>query len=326
MIERQLKSCWIITEGIAGTENQCIGVAEALGVTPVIKRTSLTGPWRLLSPYLKFEMKASFTGDPLLPDVSKDEYWPDLILAGGRKSIAACRFIKKHSPKTTIVFFQNPRTKDKAFDLITAPRHDKLSGQNVIVTDGAPNRISAELLAAAKQDYKDTLGTLSGPKVAVLLGGNSKHHTYTEKHNQQITEQLSTLSKKGYSLMITASRRTGVKNRKRLQSLLQSRITDKSKLFIWDETPPNPYFGFLSHADYILVTEDSVSMVSEAASTGKPVYLIKLDGHSDKIDSFHAHLQRQNIIKTFDGELENYTYPPLGDSKRIADEILSRFF
>ena len=96
-------TCWVVTEGLAGTENQCLGVAEALGIVPEVKRIELRQPWKSLSPYLGFEQNWSFS--PALTGP-----WPDLLLASGRKSIAASRYIKKASGgKTFTVQIQDPR-------------------------------------------------------------------------------------------------------------------------------------------------------------------------------------------------------------------------
>ena len=89
--------CWIVTEGLTGTENQCLGVAEALGVIPEVKRINLKQPWRTLSPWLGFEHAGIFTGDPIAAP------WPDLALCSGRKAIAAARYIRKASGGKTLV-------------------------------------------------------------------------------------------------------------------------------------------------------------------------------------------------------------------------------
>src|SRR5262245_61933506 len=103
--------CWVVGEGIAGTENQCLGVAEALGVAAEVKRVALRQPWKALSPYLGFECGCSF--EPQL-----EGPWPDIVIAGGRKAIAAARYIKKASGgKTYTVLLQDPRISTKAFDL-----------------------------------------------------------------------------------------------------------------------------------------------------------------------------------------------------------------
>ena len=129
---RKPLSCWIVTEGLAGTENQCIGVAEALDIPVEIKRIRLNNPWKTFSPYLGFE--GNFTFSPaLLPP------WPDLLLTSGRKSIAAARFIKRQSSgRTVTVHLQDPRISAHHFDLVAVPAHDSLRAENVIVTAAAP--------------------------------------------------------------------------------------------------------------------------------------------------------------------------------------------
>src|SRR5262245_41653904 len=125
-------TCWIVTEGLAGTENQCLGVAEALGIMPEIKRIRLRQPWKSFSPFLGFEQNMTFS-PPLQPP------WPDLLLASGRKSIAASRYIKKASGgRTFTVQIQDPRISPSYFDLVAVPEHDPARGENVIVTAASP--------------------------------------------------------------------------------------------------------------------------------------------------------------------------------------------
>ena len=128
---------------MAGTENQCLGIAEALNIRPVIKRIGLRQPWKFLSPWLGFEGSYSFTGDKLGPP------WPDLLLASGRKSVAAARYIKKASGgKTFAVQIQDPRIDPACFDLVAVPAHDPARGDNVLVTTAAPNRLPISQVSA----------------------------------------------------------------------------------------------------------------------------------------------------------------------------------
>ncbi|MCC7304858.1 MAG: mitochondrial fission ELM1 family protein [Alphaproteobacteria bacterium] len=300
------KSCWIITEGIAGTENQCLGIAEALGIHTDIKRIGLREPWKSFSPYIGFEQGWSFT-PPLVPP------WPDLVIAGGRKSIAAARYIRKASKKTFIVFVQDPKIYTSVFDLVVAPRHDSIRGDNVFITEAAPNRITPKKLANAKEQFTH-FESIASPRVAVLIGGDSKHHRLTTVVMEKLVDDLKKLKA---GLMITASRRTNDSSRALLQGL-------KEKAYIWDGSGNNPYHGMLAWADYILVTEDSVSMASDAASTGKPVYIIPLEGGSRRLHKFHKNLMDKGITKPFDGKLESWSYIPLQDAQKAADEIRKR--
>lgn len=305
-----MTSCWIVTEGLAGTENQCLGVAEALGLMPVVKRISLRPPWSILSPFIGFEQGWTFKGDSLKAP------WPDLVISSGRKSIAAARYIKKkNGDKTFIVQLQDPRIHPSAFDLVAVPAHDKRRGANVIVTQATPNRITPQRLADGRQDFSD-MGLVPNPRVAVLIGGNSKAYTFTPDNMRALAAQLRELDRLGFGLMITASRRTGDNNLALLRDALKG-----TKAFLWDGDGNNPYFGMLGWADYILVTADSASMISEAATTGKPVYVIPLAGGSAKFDRLHGGLLERGIIRPFNGQLQPYIYEPLQDAALIATEI-----
>ena len=300
-------NCWIVTEGMAGTENQCLGVAESLGVQADVRRVTLRQPWKSLSPFLGCESAATFS-PPLLPP------WPDLLIASGRKSIAASRYIKKASGgKTFTVQIQDPRIDPKHFDLVAVPEHDRTRGENVIVTTAAPNRITDLRLTKARNDFAPLFAMMPSPHIAVLLGGNSKTHTITPARMEELGAQLAKLQG---SLMITASRRTTEEQK---AAFLEG-LGDHPHWF-WDGTGENPYMGMLAWADYVLVTADSVSMLSDAATTGKPVYMIAMDGNSNKFDKFHQNMLNRGVIRRFTGTLEHWSYEPLRDSQRIAQEI-----
>lgn len=312
--KRYKTSCWIITEGIAGTENQCIGVTNALGIEPDIKRITLNEPWKSLSPYLGLEQKWSFS-PALTPP------WPDLLITSGRKSIAAARYIKKMSHgKTILVHIQDPRYWSKGFDLVAVPEHDPLRGDNVIVTKGSPNKITPEGTNNAKADFL-ALESLKSPRIAVLIGGTSKAYHMTRSITEKLVNDLSHLNQSlNASLMITCSRRTGAEN----QSILETHLKNDTNYF-WDGQGKNPYLAMLGHADYILVSADSASMISESCTTGKPVYMIDLEGGSKRISAFHNNIMRHGALKPFNGRLEPFSYEPFNDAEMVAKEIKKRF-
>lgn len=308
-IKNENLSCWVITEGMIGTENQCLGVAEALGVNPIIIQIKLKQPWKILTPWLGFEKHSTF-----LPDLSPP--WPDLLITAGRKAVAASRYIKKQSKgKTFTVHLQDPKCRAKKFDLVAVPYHDNLRGKNVIVTDGAPNRITPTTLEQAKKDFSP-FGKLPSPRVSVLIGGNSRTHKLTRDNTLDLVKKLQGLTA---SLMITTSRRTGEQNTKILQDGLKD-----DNIYFWDGKTNNPYKGMLAWADYILVTADSVSMISDACSTGKPVYLISMEGGSKRFNKLHNHLKKIGAIRDFEGNLESFSYEPLKDAEKISMEIENR--
>lgn len=311
--ENTPRSCWVVTEGIAGTENQCLGLAEALGLRPHVKRVGLAKPWKLISPYIRVG-KAALTGDLLAPP------WPDLVIASGRKAVEAALYIKKQSRgKSFIVQVQDPRISPRHFDLVVAPQHDPVRGENVLLTTGSLHRVTTEKLHGEAAKFP-ALNDLPHPRVAVLIGGTSKAHQMSAPVVGQLIDQLKKLSSQGAQLLITASRRTGAENRKRLMT----ELSPHAALF-WDGLGENPYFAFLAQADYILVTEDSVSMTSESISTGKPVLVIKLEGGSKRINRFHALLQQQGFTRPFTGKLETWSYTPPCDTQAAAAETMKRF-
>src|ERR1700722_6063856 len=102
-------SCWVVTDGKAGMENQCLGLAEALGVAPTVKRVKLRSPWRELSPFLRLGLgwAHSREGDAVAPP------WPDLLIATGRHSVPASLYVRRASRAgggrgTLTVQLQNP--------------------------------------------------------------------------------------------------------------------------------------------------------------------------------------------------------------------------
>ena len=308
-------TCWVMTEGIAGTENQCLGVAEAMGLSPVIKRVKLRAPWKQLSPWLRFGH-----GFALAADSDRlDPPYPDVLIASGRKAIGLARHIKKQSGgKTYVAIIQDPRINPASFDLVAVPQHDPTRGPNVVVTRAALHRVTPDKLVSEATKFAGQFDHLPPTRVAVLIGGNTKRQRMTAEITQRLCDRLAALAARpDVGLMITASRRTGAEN----EAILRQGLTGKNIVF-WDGQGSNPYFAFLTTATHILVTQDSVSMTSEALSTGKPVMTIALEGSSRRHALFHSLLQEQGFTRLFDGNLQTWSYPPLNDTLGIAHKIL----
>lgn len=295
---------WVVTEGLVGTENQCLGVAEALGMTPIVKRVGLRQPWKLLSPYLGFECSATFS-EPLNPA------WPDILITSGRKSIAVSRYIKKKSQgKTFTVHIQDPRINPKQFDMVVVPEHDPTRGENVFVTIATPNKMTDKKLTLAKEEFTHLFDKIDSPRIAVLIGGSTKRYHFTLDDTKKLVQKLLPLK----NMMITTSRRTGEENISYLKDTL-------SHHYFWNGQSPNPYMGIVAWADIILVTSDSTSMISEAATTGKPVYVIPMKGMTKRQNQLVENLKKHGAVREFDGIIQNWTYPTLSDSQDIATII-----
>lgn len=307
-------SCWVVTDGKAGMESQCIGLAEAIGVQPVVKRVTLRPFWRAVTPYLRFGGAAQFAAnsDPLTPP------WPDLLIATGRQSVAAALWVRKMSRgRTRCVQVQNPGIAWRRFDLIIAPEHDRLRGANVVGTRGALHRVTPMMLNAHAAKWEPEFAALPEPHVAVLIGGSNSVYRLEAEQGAELGRNLArAAASRGGSLLITPSRRTGDDAIRALASEIRN-----VPHYLWDMRGDNPYFGILAVADYIVVTCDSVNMVSEAASTGKPVFVAGLPGGSAKSRRFLDGLRTSSVIRDFTGEVAPYTYTKLDDMARIAARV-----
>ena len=314
---RRLQSCWVVSDGGPGMENEARGLAEALEVPFVIKRVRPLVPWTWLPARWWPRPFASLgAGSDRL-----DPPWPDLVIGCGRKSVPLTLAIRRASRgQTFTVQLQHPRVSRRCFDLVVPPRHDRLKGPNVVSTRGALHRVTPALLADGALRVGAAVAHLPKPRVAVLIGGSSAYYRLDAGVASRIAEDLVALCKAtGCGLMLTPSRRTGIDNERILQERLRS-----LPAVIWNGTGENPYFGYLGLADFILVTSDSVAMVSEACATGKPVYVIALPGGGGKFDAFHAGLRADGVTRPFAGKLERWTYAPLNDTGLVAAEIRRR--
>ena len=309
-------SSWVLTDGKAGMENQCLGLAEALELAPIVKRVRLRKPWRYVTPYVRFGGPLQFArdSDPLAPP------WPDLLFATGRHSVAASLLVKKKSGgRTRTVQLQNPAIDPRHFDLVIVPEHDRLSGENVISTRGALHRVTPKLLRDGAEHLAPRLVHLPRPYIGVLIGGSNAAYRLGPLELSALAGRLAACARAmGASLILTPSRRTGEDNLRVLRTMLAG-----VPHYLWDMHGDNPYFGILGLADFIVVTCDSVNMVSEAASTGKPVYVADLPGGSVKVERFRNSLADAGI-RPFAGTLAPYSYRSLDDMQTIAERVKTR--
>ena len=317
--------CWALSDGRRGMENQALGLAEAVaasgGLSIDVKTANISGfrgrlPERLLASSITNPLRhLSSDSDSLASP------WPDLVIGCGRNAVGLSLAIKRAGVKTgknvVTVQTQDPRVPAKLFDLVVPPFHDELTGPCVEGILGAPHRVTPDRLSEEARIWKASVANLPSPLVAVLIGGASRAYEMTGEATQLLCDQL--LALRGTldcGLVITASRRTGPANEKILRTRLRG-----TGIWFWDGTSENPYFGMLALADHILVTSDSTNMVTEAASTGKPVHVIHLPGGNEKFTRFHRSMETRGLTRTFRGALESWTYEPLNEAARIAPRI-----
>jgi len=308
---------WALHDGKPGMASQALGLAEALHFPVVEKRLAVRAPWRHLPPQLWLRPFAALSGegDRLEPP------WPDIVIGCGRNSVALARAVKRASGGVTFwAQVQDPHFARHMIDLMVAPAHDRADGANVVRTCGAVHRVTAEKLALGGARFAHLLAALPRPLIAVLLGGSNRAYRVTRERAEALAAQLEAVANQGYGLAITPSRRTDPE----IIALLRKRLEGPG-LYLWDGSGDNPYLGLLACADAVAVTADSVSMVSEAAATGKPVYVIDLAGGSAKFDRFHRAMRAAGITRPFGGQIEAWRYDPPDDTARAAAEIRRRF-
>lgn len=269
-------------------------------------------------PALVGQLAAAPLADAREPDPAP---WPDLWIAAGRATLPlSIRARRWSAGKTYVVQIQDPRVPAHMFDLVIPPKHDRLSGDNVLPITGSPHRVTAARLQSEYEAFKDRIDALPRPRVAVLLGGKSRAFDLSAVRAAEMAHQIQLpLEQEGGSLLMTFSRRTP----EPAKALLTARLRHLPGI-IWDGTGPNPYFAFLAAADYILVTEDSTNMATEAASTGKPVFILKMDGTSLKFRLFHQELEGMGAARPYGGAFHGWTYAPVDETGRAAAEVVAR--
>lgn len=314
---------WLLTNDAVGLRNQAVGLAEHIGWPFELKLVNLTKPWRWLPGHWLPRAHTHIT----LESTTLEAPWPDIIISCGRLGAAAALGVKRASGgRVFTVHIQNPQMPHHLVDLIAPPRHDGLTGPNVVNTRGALHHVTPEKIAAAIAEQSELHPDLlhirqTQPIIGVLIGGSNATATLTtEKSRRLMASLLDAANEQKAHLWITASRRTGSANIAAMQEALEG-----TSHWFWDNEGKNPYHAILGVADYLIVTGDSVSMVSEAASTGKPVYTLDFDGYSGRLNDFHHSLRNEGVTRPFEGNLEQWRYVPVNDTPHVAELVRTRF-
>lgn len=306
-------SAWIVTDGKAGDENQCIGIAETLGLAYEIRRVPARGPFGWTAPWGPIDPRQG----PGRASGALAGPFPDLLIASGRRSVPYLRAVRRATRgRTFTAFLKDPRTGHDSADFIWVPDYDDLRGPNVFTTLTAPHLVTAARLAAARNKPDPRLAALDGPRIAVLIGGDSRHLSYRAADMKRLVTDLRKLAGGERRLMVTVSRRTPPALRDALQALAA-----ETGGFFWDGTGGNPYVGMLALAEAVVVTSDSANMVSEAVSTGVPVLLFDLPRTYIRHRRMFAGLAMAGALKPFMGHLEPLSYKPIDATPVIAQAL-----
>lgn len=250
---------WVLADPRAGTAAQALGIAERLGV-PFRTLPLAWGPMAALPwPWPTLMGLTPAVRAPLAPP------WPGLVLSAGRRAAPVALWLGRRGART--VHCMRPGFGAARFDLLVLGRHDQPApAPNLLPILGATHRMSPARLGQARAEWA-ALGELPGPRVAVLVGGAVRAEGLDMATAACLVPGIRRHFP-GATLLVTTSRRTGAEATARIAADLAA---TPHRLFRWGDTTPNPYAGFLAWADAVVVTADSVSMLSEACAAGVPV-------------------------------------------------------
>ena len=303
----------LLTEGLHGMISQVEGLAKALDLEYFHEKVELNNFWKFIPP--KFTPIKNF----VFKNKIQREF--DIIISCGRKSVIPSIFLKKISnKKIKNIHIQDPKVNFQNFDYIISPEHDSLKGDNIITSKGAIHYLTLTEIEEKKNYLSDRL-TKEKKIITLVLGGPNKYYTYS---NQNILNIFSKISKqilnKDFQLIVIPSNRTPIKTIE-----LAKKFFSEEHLII-DRVDKNAYLSSLGVADYLIVTCDSSSMISEAALTGKPLYvaMIPPSKKDTRFQKFRKLFEKMNIIREFDEKLETWNYEKLDETKRIAYEIKNK--
>lgn len=319
---KRLLSCWVVSNGRAGTQNQALGLAQAmrahLPLSISIKHIDIPKRWSLVpgalwpNPFNLLTTRGHLLRAP----------FPDIWVASGRESVPLTIAVKRQSLATFTVQTQNPHAPSNQFDLVVPPEHDKVRGKNVFPIIGSPSCVNPAAIERSAIELGDQFNELGKPRLAVLIGGENKKYKMDDKVMDQIIDHLQNIIQQGYNLIITNSRRTKHEH----WELLRARLGGPNAYFVSNNEglkKGNIYPAFLAIVDGVIVTQDSVNMIGEAVSTGKPVYTLTLKGSGGKFAHFHERLEKCGAVRPFKGTIESWTYDPIDETARAAAHVAS---
>lgn len=300
----------ILQDGRMGTDGQARGLAGVMGIQQRLWPYRLRWWQRLLPPlwcrkFLAKTLRESFKQPPAG------------VIGAGRRAAYLLLAAQEAWPGITTIQIQNPKIDPANFTHVVTPQHDGLAGANVITTLGGLHNVNENKLAEAKAKWEAILSKFNSPRVAVLIGGNNKYAKLDQAWTDDLIAKLKSLQTSGHALWITPSRRTPPAVINALRNALAPQ-----NVFIWDGNGDNPYLGFLALADFILVTSDSVSMISESLYTDKPLALLRTPGVSRKFARFYEALIANGYTDWFDGSWKINNRPTLRETERAARLLL----
>ena len=299
----------LLTEGMHGMISQVEGLAKALELDFIHEKIELNNFWKLIPP--KITPVQSF----VFKNKINEKF--DIVISCGRKSVIPSLYLKKKFRKKIMnIHIQDPKVSLDNFDFVIVPEHDGINGENVITSKGAIHYLRNEELDENINYLKSRVN--KEKLVTLIVGGPTKYYDYGESIIKEIFSKVSkNFINKGYQLIFIPSMRTP----KKVIDLAKSYF-DKNQIII-TEVDKKAYLSSLKLSDYIVVTCDSTSMISESALTGKPIYVAQMPPvkKNNRFEKFFELFKSLNIIKDLGNTLENWNYEKLNETDKISSYI-----
>ena len=301
----------LLTQGMHGMISQVEGLAKALDIDFTHHTVELNNFWKMVPP------KVTPISQSVYKKIDHENF--DVIISCGRKSVIPSIHLKNNSNKIVFnIHIQDPKVDLKHFDFIVAPEHDSIKGQNVISTKGAIHYLTENEINENK-DYLNSFIKKDKRIIwTLIMGGPTKYYDYSTKNIKEIFTTLSKLSKEhNFQLVIIPSMRTPTN----IIQYANDYFGDDHTVIM--DVDKKAYLSALAIAQNIIVTCDSSSMISEAALTGKPIYVASiLPKKNDKrFQKFRNLFRELNIIKNLGEEIKDWNYEKLDETNRVANII-----
>ncbi len=308
-----MKRILIITDEKKSSLNQCMALTGYLEKNQKVKIEYLTIKKKIIHFLTNFLILIFLNLNNYLKKIKVN--YCDLIISCGRISAPYSILIKKRNSCRNVHIF-DPYLLRKSFDLIVLPSHDFKRVRNLNNTV----RIFATLVDKKpienneKKKYQDLLRERK--IVSCFVGGSGKSSNLTKEDALKLVKYVNKI-KESVHIIYCLSRRTEQRVK---QVILDNK---KSTHLLYDYKEPNPYWYLIKYSEFFIVTQDSVSMISDCISTGKPVFIHEVKKLKNKIKNFSLILKKKNVIKFFYGRLSFWSYKPINEASRVSNVVQS---
>ena len=302
----------LLTEGYHGMISQVEGMARALKVEFQHKIVRLNWLWNYVPPRLTPKSEMVLRDKDYIKDSEKF----DLIISCGRKSVIPSIILKKKNKDIFTIHIQDPKVNFNNFDIIVAPEHDNIQGENVICSKGAIHYITHKEIEKSKSYLSDKVQ--SDKIVTLILGGPNKYYHFSNEELNKIFNQIKeSFISNGYKAIIIPSMRTP---KKTIEIAMKEFASDG---YVVDSVDKQAYLSSLALATNIVVTCDSTSMISEAAMSGKPIFVAHMQPKKNnyRFKRFFQLFKKLGITRNLGDKVESWTYGSFNEAERIAAEL-----